>query len=230
MPQEENFKFGTIIQRLLKAEPGEAVEVKPPPALTLNRFADELMDCLLHHPEASQHRWNLNTNHHAGWLVAVQVPEVEGTSSDQSDPKEENMSSLAVVPTHTEVSRTVVSSVPKGAVIPSLFLSRAFEMVIAEMESSLDDLKDSDDNSIEMANCIKNEQDIIRSLRDYHPAVMGSSSTGACVSIYERALERAEAELRIINLELQRLTKRKAALEPMIAAMKSNTEAERDTR
>jgi hypothetical protein len=121
---------------------------------------------------------------------------------------------------------TVEADAPKV----DMTLSRAFELVIAEMESSLDSLRDDTDNADDLKDCIKSQEEIVGALREYHPSVMGMSATGMGTSIYERAMERAEAELHIINLEIQRLEMRRKALQPMLDAMKTSIHWERESR
>ena len=121
---------------------------------------------------------------------------------------------------------TVESEAPK----PDLTLSRAFELVIAEMEASVDSMRDTLDDSEDMAACIKSHEALVGELRGWHPAQMGSSASGTKTSIYERAMDQAEAELRIIDLEIQRLEMRGKALKPMLEAMKTSMPWERESR
>jgi hypothetical protein len=127
------------------------------------------------------------------------------------------------------LERAIDRSMP-APTIQDPTLSRAFELVIKEMESSLDSLKDSGDDDPELQNCIKREAEIVATLRDYHPARMGLSASGRGFSLYERSLERARADLSIIDLELQRLQKRKTALEAIVLALAANVDAESETR
>lgn len=113
---------------------------------------------------------------------------------------------------------------------PGITLSRAFELVIAEIESSVDNMRDSRDDSDEWKACVKTQEMLAGELRAWHPAVMGMSATGSAPSIYERAMERAEAELGVINLEIQRLEMRRKALEPILQALKTSIHWERESR
>lgn len=109
-------------------------------------------------------------------------------------------------------------------------LSRAFELVMAELRKGLDHLVEIDDDDPDLKKSIEAQKGMIGMLHDSHPAFMGFSETGRKESLYQRALDRAIDELHIIELELQRLEKRRDALKPMMKVLKENIEAERDTR
>lgn len=122
-----------------------------------------------------------------------------------------------------------IVTVPEKVQPPDMTLSRAFELVIAEMEGNIDCLREQEDDP-DIAEGIKHDEDVVGTLRGWHPAFMGFSSSAPRVSIYERALQRAESELRLINLEIGRLQMRKGALTPMVDALKLNINAERESR
>jgi hypothetical protein len=117
---------------------------------------------------------------------------------------------------------------PKPDVIPGLFLSRAFELVIAEMQEGIDRM--SGDKDKDARECVKAWQEVVGQLRDFHPAISGGSWLNGGPSIYDKARERAEAELRVIGMEIPRLQARQKALQAILAPLKANAEAERDTR
>jgi hypothetical protein len=129
----------------------------------------------------------------------------------------------------TATTMTIETAAAKE-VAPDMTLSRAFELVMAELNQSIDDLEDCGDESDQFKAALSSYKEIVNTLHDAHPAFMGFSASAPNASIYDRAIGRAETELHLINLELQRLQTRKAALKPMLEALKANIKAEQETR
>jgi hypothetical protein len=114
---------------------------------------------------------------------------------------------------------------------PALTLSRAFELVMREFEINIEGMREmSAGEDPEMDKCVAHEEDVLGTLRDYHPADSGFSVAMKYPSVYERAATSAQAELRTISMELQRLQARETALKGILAALEANGEAEKETR
>jgi len=199
-----NTKFGAIIGRIIQLEPGKSLTVDAPEGITLNAFAPELFDALVEHPKTEGRTWKVNTDHKIMKVIVSEITKAEPEEVEEESRKE-----------------------PKA---PNITLSRAFEMVMAELRQGIDNLEDVGDDSDDWKAAMKSQKDIVDLLHDSHPAFLGFSNTGAKTSIYERAMERAKTELHIINLEIQRLQMRRDALTPMLKAMGENIANERDTR
>ena len=206
------------IGRLLQAEESEVIKLTAPSGLSLNIFADELMDHLCAHPKAGQFRWKLSTDHGIKRVICKRVPPV-----DDPDPEPEETSLITAEP-DTTVPATVA---PK----PSLTISRAFELVIAEYDKGIAVMSEDFADDGEAMKTVEKMKTVVEDLRDSHPAVAQVSwTTSANFSVYELARKQAEGELAVIKSELGRLGKRQKALEDILSVLKKHEYTEMDTR
>jgi hypothetical protein len=159
-----------------------------------------------------------------GDATVMTAPKPENRSMTIEQPSPADKPELKIA---TPVTIVTVATDPSN---PDMTLSRAFELVIAEFEASADSIRDSGAGSEDAEECAKSQEALINELRAWHPVAIGMSASSAGTSIYERAMQRAEAELRIIELEIKRLEMRRNALKPMLEAMKTSIYWERESR
>ena len=148
----------------------------------------------------------------------------------RKDAKDKPASAPLAVVTPVSIPAVQLPAVEAPKPAMDMTLSRAFELVMAELNANIETLEDSGDRSKGMVEAIKHDKDIVATLHDYHPAFTGMTATGCAPSVFDRALEQAQSEVHLIELELQRLARRRDALKPVLAALKASQEAERDTR
>jgi hypothetical protein len=222
--ENQKTRHAGYIGRLLQIEEGKTLTVNPPEGYSLNKFADELMDCLIEHPAAGEFRWKLNTDHSNGRVIckrlALEIEEPEATSEVAMEPAQP----APIVET---------SRLPPASSLHGLSMPKAFEMVIAEIEQQIDFCRSTseyEDDSDGMREAVDSDQKIVDAIRGWHPASVGYSSHAERESIYDLALERGKRELHIILCELTRLTKRRDALQQIIKGLEAGSEGERDSR
>jgi len=125
-----------------------------------------------------------------------------------------------------------VRSIPIPQRPENLLLTKAIELVSRELEAGADSLEetagDVDDEGLR--DCAAENRKIATAIRENHPAWMGFAYSAPSESIYEKSLERARSELKIIRYELERLHERETALAAIETALASNIQAEESTR
>lgn len=236
-------KWNPIIDQLLRLKVDESLDLATPSGDTPTHYANNLRSYLHTGNRTCNDEWSIQQFGLPEGMIRVRRgerrPTIYETLQQEAREEQELASRTKEPPTTPKHELTVAHPVtivtvpgkPSKEDMPPT-LSRAFEMVIAEINADIERLEDhaDDQEDEELQNCLAHEKELVGTLHDYHPAMMGSTATGIKPSVYERAMERAEEELRIIELEIARLQKRRDALKPVYAALKAAHEAERETR
>jgi hypothetical protein len=212
-------RWGAIIARCLELKYGESVIVDLPQGRTRNHLGPILSG----HKIAMYEKWKIRAIP-IGKVEVTRVSHRPGYVSTNHDETIEQPTTGMKQTLNVATPVTIVT-VPHKA--PDITLSRAFEMVANELQAQIDNLQDDPDPDI--IEGLKHDQNALDCLRGWHPANMGFAASSK-PSIYVETMKRTESELRIINFELNRLQKRKSALEPILKALKDNIDAEDDTR
>jgi len=146
-----------------------------------------------------------------------------------SPPVVEEKSKPAPIELYARVAKAEIPIAPA----PITTLPRAFEMVTKEVRAHRDsmiDMAKDDADDINWEAAIKEHNEVLGILHDCNPAFLGWSQSDGHPSIYERALQRANDELGILELEAQRVNQRITALRAIRDALQANHRAEEDTR
>lgn len=124
-----------------------------------------------------------------------------------------------------------IVTVPKEPTV-NITMSRAFEMVIREMQNwkaSIADMLAEDFDNQESV--IKDYDNMIGMLQDSAPQFTGlGDSENKSQDVYERTLKAAKIEEHLCLLELQRLTVRHEALKKVVKTLEETKEVLKDTR
>lgn len=123
---------------------------------------------------------------------------------------------------------TPKTGLPIEASPADMTLSRAFELVTAELRMSADSMLEMGDDDFD--GYVKAHEEAIVLLQDNHPSICGTSALAAGKSIYERALEQANDELRILDMEFRRIERRRSALRGIVAGLEANIEGVKSTQ